>query len=86
MTLAGKWGIFRRKMGLHELEMEQQLAAQGCFLAGAQAAFQILGAASTKTKEEAIVIWGEFQQELLQAVRPKDQPLVEIPPEKRIVI
>lgn len=80
MTLAEKWTIFVTKLP-QEAGREQILFAQACYLAGAQAAFQILGAASNKTQEEAITIWGEFQREILDAVGRPQQP-----PEKQIIV
>ncbi len=64
---------------------EQVLFGQGCYLAGAQAAFQILAAASDKTAEEAIIIWGELQQEILNAVARPEDPLTS-PSKDRIII
>ena len=85
MTLAGKWGIFLKKLP-PEMNREQLLFAQACYLAGAQAVFQILGAASDATREEAIIIWRELQQEILTAAGRPAQPLVSLPPEKQIII
>lgn len=86
MTLAGKWGVFRRRMKLDEMPHEQALFAQGCYLAGAQAAFQILAAASEKTPEEALIVWGELQTEILNAMPKPKENLVEVPPEKTVII
>lgn len=85
MTLAEKWKAFLKKLP-QEAGKQQILFAQACYLAGAQAAFQILGAASDKTQEEALIIWGEFQREILEAVARPSQPMVVTPPEKHLII
>lgn len=84
MTLAEKWTTFVTKLP-QEAGKEQILFAQACYLAGAQAAFQILGAASTKTQEEALTIWHDFQQEILNAVGRPQEPLVQVPKPSLIV-
>lgn len=86
MTLGGKFGIFRKKMRLDEMSPEQARFGQGCYLAGAHAAFQILAATSDMTREEAIVAWAELQNEILSAVPKPSTPLVELPPEKKLII
>ncbi len=86
MTLAAKWGIFLRRAIPPETPREQLLYAQSCYLAGAQAAFQILELASGKTQEEAIIIWHDLQQEILGAVAKPQDNLVVTPPEKRLII
>lgn len=85
MTLAEKWNNFRQKLPA-EAPAQQILFAQASYLAGAQAAFQILGAASDKPREAAIIIWGSLQQEILQAVGKPKENLVVVPDEKRIII
>ncbi len=86
MTLNGKFGLFRKKLP-ENMPTQQLLFAQSCYLAGAQAAFQILATASDKTQEEAIIIWHELQQEILGAVaQPAEKNLVITPPEKRVII
>lgn len=84
--LAGKFGIFFRKMGLAKAPRQQALQLQGAYLAGAQAAFQILAAASTATPEDAIIIWGELQSEILGAQAKPADPLIEMPPENKVVM
>jgi len=86
MTLAAKWGIFLRKAMPRDTPREQLLFAQGCYLAGAQAAFQILELASQKTQDEAIIIWHDLQDEILGAVAKPQDNLVVTPPEKRVII
>lgn len=85
-TLAGKFAQFRQAMGIDNMPREQALFAQGSFLAGAQASFQILAAASDCTREEAIIIWAELQNEIKTAAPRPSQPLVELPPEKQVII
>lgn len=85
-TLAGKFTQFRYAMHLDEMPPEQTLFGQGCYLAGAQATFQILAAASDKTREEAIIIWAELQNEIKTAAPRPTKPLVELPPEKQVII
>lgn len=65
---------------------QQALGFQGAYLAGAQASFQILAAASDCTREEAIIIWAELQNEIKTAVPRPTKSLVELPPEKQIII
>lgn len=86
LTLAGKFAQFRQAMGVDAMPREQALFGQGCYLAGAQASFQILAAASDKTREEAIVIWAELQNEIRNAAPRPTQPLIELPPEKQVII
>lgn len=86
MTLAGKFGEFRAVMRVDEMPREQALFAQGCYIAGAQATFQILATASELTKEEAIVAWAELQNEIRNAAPRPSKPLVELPPEKQVII
>lgn len=85
-TLADKFTLFRQRLQFDQMSREQALFGQGCYLAGAQAAFQILAAASDKTREEAIVIWAELQHEILAAAPQPNQPLVATPPEKTLII
>lgn len=84
--LAGKFGIFFRKMRFAEAPRSQALFGQACYLAGAQAAFQILAAASEKSPGEAIIIWGELQSEILGALAKPADPLIEMPPENKVVM
>ncbi len=86
MTLNAKFGLFRKRLPA-DMPPQQLLFGQSCYLAGAQAAFQILAAASDKTREESIIIWHELQQEILGAVaQPAEKNLVITPPEKRVII
>ena len=86
MTLSGKFGILRRKMKFDEMPREQALFGQGCYLAGAQAAFQILAAASDKTREEAVMIWAELQNEIMAAIPKMEGDLAELKPEKSLIV
>lgn len=84
MTLAGKWGIFRRKMKLDEMPNQQALFIQGAYLAGAQAVFQLVIAMSDKTVEESVIAMGELQTEILNAMpKPEEKRLVTVPGEER---
>ena len=76
--LAAEFSKFRAVMKLDELPPTAALALQASYITGAQAAFLILQKASEATREEAILIWGELQQEILTAM-PK-------PPEKKMVV
>lgn len=82
--LAGKFSDFRRRLRLDEMPETSALMLQGAYIAGAQAAFQVLSEASKETPEDAIVIWGELQNEILNAI-PK-APVVQAMPEKRLII
>lgn len=78
--LAGKFGEFRKAMKLDEQPEFAAMALQGAFIVGAQAAFQILQAASKESAEDALVIWGELQTEILTAMPKKEKPMVEAVP------
>lgn len=86
-------------MRLDEMPAEQALFAQGCWLAGAQASFQILAALSESNKSAAEVQfgWAELQEEILKANEaltkravPADpepeESLIQTPPEKKIIV
>lgn len=64
---------------------QQVLFGQACFLAGAHSCFQVLAFAATKPQEESIVIWRDVQDEIRSAV-PKRENMVELPPEKQVII
>ena len=89
MTLSGSFGRFRRKLNLDEMPQEQALFAQGCYIAGAQACFQILAALSESDKSAAEVQigWADLQQEIINAV-PKAPKKEEdaLPPERSLII
>ena len=83
MTLAGKFGIFRRKMKLDEMPEDQALYIQGVYVAGAQAAFQLVIAMADKTPEESVIAMGELQSEILNAMpKPEEKRLVMLPGER----
>lgn len=84
--LAEKFAKFCGAMRISEMPREQALFAQGSFLAGAQASFQILSSASDKTREEALMVWAELQNEIRNAAPRPTQPLVVTPPEKQIIV
>ena len=95
MTLSGKFGILRAKMKLDEMSQEQAIFAQGMFISGAQAAFQILAAlsASDKSAAEVQLGWHDLQEEIRKAnealtrraaEKPEDDE--EPPEEKRIIV
>ena len=86
MTLAGKFGKFRRAMKLDEMPREQALFAQGCFVAGAQAVFQLVIAMSDKTPAESIIAMGELQTEILNAMPKPEEKLVETPPTDIVIM
>jgi hypothetical protein len=99
MNLASKFGIFRKKMQLDEMPAEQALFAQGCWLAGAQASFQILAALSESNKSAAEVQmgWAELQDEIMKAnealtrrAKPAEpepeESLIQALPEKKIIV
>ena len=86
MTLAGKWGIFKRQVMPKEAPQQQVLFGQGCYLAGAQAAFQILSATSEMTPERSLVAWHELQAEIMNAVGRPQESLVDLPPERQVIV
>lgn len=75
MTLGEKFTIFRAKAMPEGCPMQQAMFGQACYLAGAQAALQILVNASGKTAEEAVIIWGSLQKEILDAVGKPKEPI-----------
>lgn len=77
--LAGKFGEFRKAMKMDTMPEFAAMSLQGSYIAGAQACFQILQAASKESAEDALVIWGELQQEILTAMPKREKPLVEVP-------
>ena len=77
--LAAKFGEFRRVMRLDEQPEFAAKALQGAYIVGAQHVFQILQAASKESAEDALVIWGELQQEILTAMPKPEKKLVEVP-------
>jgi hypothetical protein len=82
MTLAGKFGIFRRRMRLEEMPENQALYIQGAWLAGAQACFQVLAdlSASDLTAEDVRAGWAAVQQEILNAMpQAEPEPVIHIP-------
>lgn len=81
MTLSSKFGIIRAKFQLDEMPENQARWGHAMFLAGAQAAFQILAATSDMSREDSIVAWKNLQDEIIAAL-PKS---VEPEEEKRIV-
>ncbi len=77
MNLGQKYAAFRHRLPLN-MPREQMKLVQFAYIAGAQAAYQILAEASGKTAEEAVAIWGDLQKEMLDAVQAK-KPLVVVP-------
>lgn len=86
MTLSERFTTFRHKFRLDEMPPQQAMFLQGAYIAGAQASFQILATASDKTREEAIVIWHDLQEEILAAAPKPPPPLIATPPEKSLII
>lgn len=76
--LAGKFTEFRRVMKMDTMPEFAAMSLQGSYIAGAQACFQILQAASKESAEDAIVIWGELQTEILTAMPKRERPIVEV--------
>lgn len=91
ITLASRFGKFRRAMKLDAMQPEQSLFAQGSYLAGAQACFQILAALSESDKSAAEVQmgWVELQEEIKKAnealTRRATEPAAEPEEESRII-
>jgi hypothetical protein len=77
MTLGGKFGIFARKMKLDLLPREQAYGVQQVYLAGAQAAFQILATASNLPAVQARAVWSGLQQEIMDANLKPQQVVTE---------
>lgn len=84
--LSAKFSEFRKVMRLDEMPESAALALQGSYIAGAQACFQILQAASKESAQDALIIWGELQNEILTAMPKREKPLVEMLPEKKIIL
>lgn len=85
MALGSKFQQFIAAFLPPTAPQNQALFAQACFLAGAHSSFQILAHAATKSREESVVIWTDLQNEIKGAV-PKRENLVELPPEKQIIV
>ena len=83
MTLAGKFGRFRRAKKFDEMPREQAMFGQGCYIAGAQAVFQLVIAMADLSPGEATIAMGELQTEILNAM-PK--PVIDTPPEKVVIV
>lgn len=83
--LSAKFSEFRKVMKLDEQPEFAAMALQGAYIAGAQACFQILQSASKESAEDALIIWGETQHEILNAM-PKREALIEALPEKKIIL
>jgi hypothetical protein len=85
ISLSSKFGQFRKVMRLDEMPEAQARFAQMCYLAGAQACFQILAkvAESDASAAEVQMAWASLQQEILAAAeKTKPQPVdVEEPQE-----
>lgn len=78
--LAEKFTAVRRLMRLDELPPNAAMMMQSMFIAGAQAAFQILQKASDEAPEVALIIWGELQDEILNAMpKKKEEPRIVVP-------
>lgn len=64
---------------------KQALFAQGFYLGGAHSALQILAHAQTLPPEESLIVWKNLQSEI-KAASPKRENVVELPPEKRLIV
>jgi hypothetical protein len=84
--LAEEFTAVRRLMRLDQLDPNGALMLQSMYIAGAQACFKILQRASKLSAEECLVVWGELQSEILNAMPKREEKLVEMPPEKRLII
>lgn len=78
--LAGEFTKFRKLMRLDEMPPNAVMMLQGSYIAGAQAAFTILQKASELSAEDAVILWGELQSEILNAMpKREEKPLVQVP-------
>jgi glycogen debranching enzyme len=82
LKLSDHFTGFRRAMRLDECKPEHALFIQGSYVAGAQAAVQILAAANDlPTKEETAQVWADLWKEIMAATPKASEPVEE----KRIV-
>lgn len=92
MKLSDKFSVFRSIMKLDEMPEQQARFAQSSWLAGAQAAFQLLASFSDLEHDESIRQWHGVQQEILEAIGAKakpvtpDEPLVVVPENKVVLM
>lgn len=85
VPLGAKFQEFIGKLLPPDAPSKQLLFGQACFLAGAHSSFQILAHAATKSREESVVIWTDLQNEIKGAA-PKRENLIEMPPERQIIV